>query len=190
MPGGFRPQLADDPVASAMVEPCAPSCSGTRPTTPGSAAWWPRRSRPGWWSRSGTRTQQVVDELLDVALEEDRVDLLEAFAHPLPVRIICDLLGVPIEDQERFKGWSAALARGLDPDFLLTEEIIDQRIEAVLPVLQLLLRAAGRAAPVSRATTCSAAWSRWRTAAACSARPSCCPRASCCWWPGTRPRST
>jgi len=77
------------------------------------------------------RTQEVVDELLDVALEEGRVDLLESFAHPLPVRIICDLLGVPIADQERFRGWSAALARGLDPDFLLTKEIIDQRIEAV-----------------------------------------------------------
>ena len=64
------------------------------------------------------------------------VDLLEAFAYPLPVRVICDLLGVPAEDQDRFKGWSNALARGLDPDFLLTEEVIAARGEAVLQFAQ------------------------------------------------------
>jgi len=81
-------------------------------------------------------TQRVVDELLDAAIEQDRVDLLEAFAYPLPVRVICDLLGVPLEDQDRFKEWSNALARGLDPDFLLTEEVIAARGEAVLQFAQ------------------------------------------------------
>ncbi len=78
------------------------------------------------------RTQQVVDELLDAALEAGTVDLLEEFAYPLPVRIICDLLGVPLEDQERFKAWSSALAAGLDPDFLLTDLALRQRDEAVM----------------------------------------------------------
>ena len=97
-----------------------------------------------------TRTQEVVDELLDAAIEADRVDLLEEFAYPLPVRIICDLLGVPLEDQDRFKGWSDALARGLDPDFLLTDEVIAARSERRAPVLPVLLRAAGRAPAQSR----------------------------------------
>jgi cytochrome P450 len=82
------------------------------------------------------RTQEVVDELLDAAIEEGQVDLLDAFAYPLPVRVICDLLGVPVEDQERFKGWSNALARGLDPDFLLSDEVIAERGEAVLQFSQ------------------------------------------------------
>ncbi len=82
------------------------------------------------------RTQEVVDELLDAAWEADTVDLVSEFAYPLPVRIICDLLGVPFEDQVRFEGWSHALTRGLDPDFLLTAEVIEARGEAVMQFAQ------------------------------------------------------
>jgi cytochrome P450 len=82
------------------------------------------------------RTQEVVDELLGAAMEAGRVDLLEEFAYPLPVRIICDLLGVPPEDQDRFKVWSGALARGLDPDFLLSPEVIAARSQGVLQFSQ------------------------------------------------------
>ena len=82
------------------------------------------------------RTQQIVDELLDTAFEADRVDLLESFAYPLPVRIICDMLGVPVADQEGFKSWSTSLARGLDPDFLLTGEAIKDRDDAVMQFAQ------------------------------------------------------
>lgn len=76
------------------------------------------------------RTQLVVDELIDAALEEGTVDLVDRFAYPLPVRVICDLLGVPVVDQERFKAWSHALARGLDPNFLLSQEVINASAEA------------------------------------------------------------
>jgi cytochrome P450 len=77
------------------------------------------------------RVQAVVDELLDAAIEEDRVDLAEALGYPLPVRIICELLGVPAEDQPRFRIWSDALARGFDPSFLLTDDVVAARAEAV-----------------------------------------------------------
>jgi len=83
-----------------------------------------------------SRTQQIVDELLDRAVEAGEVDLVESLAHPLPVRVICDLLGVPVEDQALFTVWSAALARGLDPDFLLTQEVMDARAEAVIQFSQ------------------------------------------------------
>ncbi len=82
------------------------------------------------------RTQLIVDELLDAVLEAGEVDLVDAFAYPLPVRVICDLLGVPVDDQDRFKEWSHALARGLDPDFLLTDEVIAEREAAVLQFAQ------------------------------------------------------
>jgi cytochrome P450 len=74
------------------------------------------------------RTAAIVDELLDAAAAgPGPVDLVEAFAYPLPVRVICDLLGVPVEDQDRFKAWSHALARGLDPEILLTDEARSER---------------------------------------------------------------
>jgi len=82
------------------------------------------------------RTQDVVNDLLDVAWEADTVDLVSEFAYPLPVRIICDLLGVPFEDQARFEAWSHALTRGLDPDFLLTADVIEARGTAVVQFAQ------------------------------------------------------
>jgi cytochrome P450 len=42
------------------------------------------------------------------------MDLIEEFAYPIPVNVICEMLGVPVEDHEQFKGWSLDLARGLD----------------------------------------------------------------------------
>jgi cytochrome P450 len=49
----------------------------------------------------------LVDELLaDVAARPQPVDLVEHFSLPLPVRVICELLGVPAEDQHIFHDWS------------------------------------------------------------------------------------
>ncbi|MGH3388685.1 MAG: cytochrome P450 [Actinomadura sp.] len=78
--------------------------------------------------RQRPRIETLVDELLAGAT--GRVDLISAFAYPLPVIVISELLGVPPEDQERFKGWSDALARGLDPDFLLPEHDLAKRLQA------------------------------------------------------------
>ncbi|MFB4320151.1 cytochrome P450 [Actinomadura sp. 21ATH] len=74
------------------------------------------------------RAEQVVDGLLDGV--EGEVDLIEALAYPLPVILISELLGVPPEDRDRFRGWSDALARGLDPDFLLPADDLARRDEA------------------------------------------------------------
>ena len=45
---------------------------------------------------------------------------MDAFAHPLPVIVISELIGVPVEDQNLFIAWSQEMARGIDPDFLQT----------------------------------------------------------------------
>ncbi|MEU4830276.1 cytochrome P450 [Streptosporangium sp. NPDC023615] len=54
-------------------------------------------------------------------------DLISALAYPLPVLVISEMLGVPPEDRVRFQGWSEALARGLDPDFVLPERVVAER---------------------------------------------------------------
>jgi len=58
------------------------------------------------------RAQQIVDGLLDEMAEHGHpADLVEALAMPLPITIICELLGVPYEDRADFRRWSdAALA--------------------------------------------------------------------------------
>ena len=55
------------------------------------------------------RAQEVVDALLDAVEEQGPpADLVEALAMPLPITIICEMLGVPFEDRGRFRAWSDA----------------------------------------------------------------------------------
>ncbi|MFI0155726.1 cytochrome P450 [Streptomyces lydicus] len=57
------------------------------------------------------RVQQITDELLDamLAAPDGRADLVEALAFPLPMTVICELIGVPAMDREAFRGWSNEL---------------------------------------------------------------------------------
>jgi cytochrome P450 len=67
------------------------------------------------------RIETITGDLLGgIDSEEGSFDLMERLALPLPVRVICELLGVPSGDHGLLVGWSAALSRALDPDFLLT----------------------------------------------------------------------
>jgi cytochrome P450 len=77
------------------------------------------------------RAEQLVTELLAAAGAADgAVDLMSALAYPLSDSLIGELLGVPHGDQERFRGWSKALGRGLDPDALLPPGEIERREHA------------------------------------------------------------
>jgi cytochrome P450 len=73
------------------------------------------------------RIQAIVDGLLDRAQPTGSMDLIEEFAYPLPVGVICEMLGVPVEDHERFKGWSLDLARGLDAIMLPADSEVGRR---------------------------------------------------------------
>jgi pimeloyl-[acyl-carrier protein] synthase len=61
------------------------------------------------------RIRSIAAELLDRAAATDEFDLVSAFAYPLPVTVIAEMLGVPVEDHARFQEWSAILAQNLDP---------------------------------------------------------------------------
>jgi cytochrome P450 len=136
MPEGLRTPVAeDDPMAAAMVE-MRPFLFRDPPDHTRLRGLVSKAFTPKVVEALRDRTQQVVDELLDAAMEAGEVDLVEEFAYPLPVRIICDMLGVPVEDQDRFKAWSHALARGLDPDFLLSDQVIAERGQAVMQFAQ------------------------------------------------------
>jgi hypothetical protein len=59
--------------------------------------------------------QRVVGALLDRVVEQGTFEAVEDLAYPLPVTVICHLLGVPPDDREVFQGWSCELSRGMDP---------------------------------------------------------------------------
>jgi cytochrome P450 len=65
---------------------------------------------------------ELVDGLLDRIAERGRFDVINDLAYPLPVAVICRLLGVPLEDEPGFSHASALLAQALDPFFTITGE--------------------------------------------------------------------
>ena len=82
------------------------------------------------------RITELCTELVDDMLEQGRVDLVAEYAYPLPVQVIVEMLGVPAEDHATFRDWSDALARGLDPDFLLPADAVQQRLAGILNFVQ------------------------------------------------------
>ncbi|MFE1869644.1 cytochrome P450 [Streptomyces sp. NPDC059496] len=62
------------------------------------------------------RVQQITDELLDAmaARPDRRADLIASFAVPLPMTVICELLGVPGLDRQRFRYWSGEIVAPMD----------------------------------------------------------------------------
>jgi cytochrome P450 len=56
-----------------------------------------------------------VDDLLDGLAGRDRLDVVDDVAYPFPVTVICDVLGVPREDEPLFHPWADAMVEALDP---------------------------------------------------------------------------
>ena len=73
----------------------------------------------GHVERLRPRVEQIAADLLagvEAALDGPgegggRVDVIEAYAEPLPVLVICELLGAPVADWKRLRDWSQAIVR-------------------------------------------------------------------------------
>jgi len=74
------------------------------------------------------RVREIVAELLAPALDAGRFELVAGLAHPLPSQLICEMLGVPAADRERFTDWTAVSTHLLRGVFLTGEE--RTRVEA------------------------------------------------------------
>ncbi|WP_238546072.1 cytochrome P450 [Tumebacillus flagellatus] len=68
---------------------------------------------PGYMESLRPRVQELADVLLDRVQAQGEMDLVKDYAFPLPINVICEMLGVPREDRERLQGWSSAIAHGL-----------------------------------------------------------------------------
>jgi cytochrome P450 len=61
------------------------------------------------------RIQELTDDLLDrlqLRARTGPVDLITEFAYPLPIAVICELLGVPEGDRGDFRAWTGPLVAG------------------------------------------------------------------------------
>ena len=57
---------------------------------------------------------RVAERLVDALPSERPVDLVRDWASPLPMAVICEILGVPFDDRDTFTAWGNTLAEGLD----------------------------------------------------------------------------
>ncbi|HUF31963.1 MAG TPA: cytochrome P450 [Acidimicrobiales bacterium] len=80
------------------------------------------------------RVTELVDAMLDEAAAHGEVDLMAAIAEPLPVMVICELLGVPAADWDQFKPWSTAIGRVLDAE--ADPETMNEAVPAVMGFVQ------------------------------------------------------
>jgi pimeloyl-[acyl-carrier protein] synthase len=71
--------------------------------------------------------QSIVDRLLDRVQGPRTMDIIADLAYPLPVTVICEMLGVPLEDHEAIRGWSSDIARSLDAIGLLADPDVVKR---------------------------------------------------------------
>jgi cytochrome P450 len=62
--------------------------------------------------RLAPRVQEITDGLVAGFAHRDEVDLVAEFAYPLPITVICELLGVPDPDRAAFRAWTGPLVTG------------------------------------------------------------------------------
>ena len=97
------------------------------------------------------RMTRLVNELLDAKKKSDQgqLDIVDDFAHPLPVAVISEMLGVPAEDRPRFEVWVPLLVRILEPEGAVSKTEIEQAGQAAAEMREYLsdLIAARRARP-------------------------------------------
>ncbi len=76
--------------------------------------------------------EQRARTIINTHLDSGPFDAVNALAWSLPVSVICEMLDIPDSDHDTFKTQSALLARGLDPEFLLSPEELEARDLAIL----------------------------------------------------------
>jgi cytochrome P450 len=85
------------------------------------------------------RITAIAAGLLDDMSTQREVDLLTSFAFPLPITVICELLGVPVADRDQFRAWSATIVADT-----ASPEVFQAHATAMLGYFQALLAARRR----------------------------------------------
>ncbi|HET6284140.1 MAG TPA: cytochrome P450 [Polyangia bacterium] len=95
---------------------------------------------PRMVSQLAGRITEITAELLDAGIARGRFDAMQDFAYPLPIRIIADMLGIPVEDQSTFRRWSETLIAGPRTDVLRGKSFAEERAATLLEMNDYMAR--------------------------------------------------
>ena len=82
---------------------------------------------PGKVKAMGPMVRRIADGLMDELAERETADFVLDFALPLPMTVICELMGFPSSDRQLFRNWSTAILTdsGADSFAGATAELVD-----------------------------------------------------------------
>ena len=119
-PLGARPREITDPAVAEMIEQYGQDLSFIQQDPPehdrarrSCMRYFGPPHSPDVIPSQEPLCQQIVNDLLDTATGKSRIDVVDDFAYPLPVEVICHILGVPVEDEPQLHAWTAAAMAGL-----------------------------------------------------------------------------
>ncbi|WP_248833395.1 cytochrome P450 [Frankia sp. Mgl5] len=116
----IRPGVAAEDIPGSFIRMDPPDHTRLRGLV--SKAFTPREV-----ARLRPLVERTAERAVARALAAAEFDLVADLAVVVPITVICELLGAPIEDHPRFDAWVRALARGLDPDPLLSADELHGR---------------------------------------------------------------
>lgn len=79
------------------------------------------------------RIEQIVEDTLDAAEAKGEFDVIADVGFPIPITVICEMLGVPADDREKFGPWSSAATRLLDG--VLEPELMQQSLLGAMMII-------------------------------------------------------
>lgn len=82
------------------------------------------------------RVKEIVDEILDQAAQRGELDVVADLGYIVPVTVICEMIGVPVEDRDLFGPWSSDASRLLDG--VLDEETTMRGLGGAMQIINYL----------------------------------------------------
>lgn len=73
--------------------------------------WLNKAFTPHRVKRLRPRIQKIADELISDVVSQGHMDVVDDFAGPLPVHVIAEILGVPLEERAQMRRWSGCIVQ-------------------------------------------------------------------------------
>nr|WP_157165532.1 cytochrome P450 [Streptomyces typhae] len=82
------------------------------------------------------RIEAVCRRLLDTVADQDRFDVVDTLAYPLPIIVIAELLGIPADDHPLFQEWAATLFGGDQLGETPDAADLERALQAIAPTVR------------------------------------------------------